>query len=74
MKNINDLLSLGTIVLIKDNIAPYMVAGYKIENDMFDAYYMIPFPYGILTDKGVLTFKHDEVEEIFFEGYKIKKD
>ena len=68
-------LPIGTIILKKNEIVLYMIAGYinKTKDGNIKDYICIPFPYGFMSDKIVSYFNHDDIEKVVFKGYKDEK-
>lgn len=67
-------LPIGTIVLLKEATKKVMIAGFlAAENeeskDIYD-YVGFPYPEGITSSKEFLLFNHDQIKEVFYEGYK----
>lgn len=66
-----DLLPVGSVVLLKNAEKRIVVTGYgqvNEKNELFD-YSAIYFPEGMLNSKKVMLFNHDQIEQIFFKGY-----
>ena len=69
-----NFLPLGSVVLLKGGTKKIMINGYCMvtadkPDKRFD-YRGCPFPEGILDDKGVALFDHDQISEVCFEGFK----
>jgi len=63
-------LPIGTIVVMKNEIILYMIAGYINKSDKnIKDYICIPFPYGFMSDKIVAYYNHEDIEKIVFKGY-----
>ena len=60
-------LPIGTILLIKNEITPYMITGYINKSlDKIKDYVCVPFPYGFMSDKIVSYFNHEDIEKVIF--------
>ncbi|SFB82516.1 DUF4176 domain-containing protein [Butyrivibrio sp. YAB3001] len=71
--NINDLLPIGSVVLLKEGTKKAMVFGVKqvdkASETEFD-YIGVVYPEGNLGDGSQFFFNHDAIEEVFFRGYE----
>lgn len=74
MKNISELLPIGSVVLLKDSIKRVMVMGVlqQAENDNqkveYD-YIGIPYPEGFMGIDKMFLFNHENIERTYFTGY-----
>ena len=73
---LKDLLPVGSVVLLNDAIKKIVIMGImpikKLETGeakMYD-YVGVPYPEGFIGDQSILLFMHDQIQEVFFEGYK----
>lgn len=71
---INELLPIGSIVLLKDGEKRLMIDGViqtdaSGNGDTYD-YLGILYPEGHIGDQFKYLFNHDDIEKIFFRGYE----
>ncbi len=69
----DQILSIGSVVLLKGGTKKVMVTGYLAvnndnQNEMYD-YSGCLYPEGFLDSEQVLLFNRDQIEKVFFEGY-----
>ena len=69
----DNILSIGSVVLLKGGTKKVMVTGYlAVNNDnqkeMYD-YSGCLYPEGFLDSEQVLLFNQDQIKEIYFNGY-----
>ncbi|MCI8574855.1 MAG: DUF4176 domain-containing protein [Bacilli bacterium] len=69
-----ELLPIGSVVLLKDGIKKIMIMGYmamekKDSNKIYD-YCGCIYPEGLLSSEQSLLFYHQQIEQVYFEGYK----
>ena len=66
-------LPIGSVVILKDATKKIMITGYlsvdQNNKDVVYDYNGCVFPEGFLSSTQVLLFNHDQIKEIFFEGY-----
>ena len=66
-------LPIGSVVILKNATKKIMISGYfAIDNDEPDIIYDYSgclFPEGFLGSDQSLLFNHDQIKELFFEGY-----
>ena len=64
-------LPIGSVVLLKNAEKKIMVTGYypKTEDDKIFDYTACLYPEGVLDSKNGLLFNHDDIAEVFFNGY-----
>ena len=67
-------LPIGSVVLLKNGIAMYMIAGYMHENDdgKINEYVSIPYPYGLMALEALYFFNHEDIDTVISLGYKDK--
>ena len=66
-----ELLSLGSIVILKEGTKKLMVVGYlpvTKEKQMYD-YSGCIWPEGVLTSDSAILFNHDQIKEVISKGY-----
>lgn len=70
--DINKLLPVGSIVLLKDATKKLMIIGIlqvnSEENKTFD-YLGVPYPEGFLGEDTNFLFNHEDINDIIFTGY-----
>lgn len=69
-----ELLPIGSVVLLKDGIKKLMITGYMAmekndSNKIYD-YSGCIYPEGLLSSEQSLLFYHQQIEQVYFEGYK----
>ena len=67
-----EFLPLGTVVLLKEATKKVMIMGYMpitTDNKKFD-YSGVVYPEGSLSADTTLLFNKEDIDQIFFEGYK----
>lgn len=68
-----DLLPIGSVVLLKDGVKKIMVIGYMaVDQDTPEKIYDYSgciYPEGLLSSDQTLLFYHDQINQVFFEGY-----
>ncbi len=67
-------LPIGSVVLLKGGTKKVMINGYCVvaqekPDKMFD-YRGCPYPEGIMDDKGVALFDIDQIETVYFKGFR----
>ena len=67
------LLSIGSIVLLKNGTKKLMIIGYMVrdkkhKNYIFD-YSGCFYPEGVLDSNQLFLFNHDQIEKVLFHGY-----
>lgn len=66
-------LPIGSVVILKDATKKIMITGYlsvdQNNKDVVYDYNGCVFPEGFLSSTQVLLFNHDQIQEVFFEGY-----
>lgn len=71
--NKNEILPLGTVVLLKGATKKLMISGYyPIDNGskkMYD-YAACMYPIGYLNAATMIVFNSDAIEKVFFKGYQ----
>ena len=67
-------LPIGTIVMIKDNLAMYMISGYMNDDGKgnISEYIGVPYPYGLISFNALCFFNHKDIENILYHGLKDK--
>lgn len=71
---INELLPIGSVVLLKDGEKRLMIDGVMQSDaggngDTYD-YLGILYPEGHIGDQFQYLFNHDDIDKIFFRGYE----
>ena len=71
MNNLEKYLPIGSVVRLKNAKKNVMITGYLVKYDdkIYD-YTCCLFPGGIVSLNDVLVFNHDEIEEIYYLGYR----
>lgn len=72
MKNIKELLPVGSVVILKEGTKQLMVIGVMQEDTdgkQYD-YLGVFYPEGFIGQEALFLFQEEEVKEVFFEGYK----
>jgi hypothetical protein len=70
----DNILPIGSVVLIKDGRKPVMIYGYLqqsafAENELFD-YIGVPYPEGNVNAALQFGFQTTDIKEVLFEGYR----
>lgn len=66
----NNLLPIGSVVLVKDANKKMMIIGIMQKNQDTQYDYMaVLYPEGYLTPKQIYLFNHDDIEEVHFLGF-----
>jgi hypothetical protein len=69
---IEELLPIGSIVLLKDAEKKLMIHGVKQTNQETEEEYDysgVLYPEGDIGEIGKILFNHDQIEHVYFEGY-----
>lgn len=70
---IKDLLPIGSVVLLKEGKKKLMTFGVKQTDSNtkkeYD-YIGVLYPEGNIGDGGQFLFNHDDIDEVFFNGYE----
>ena len=70
---IKELLPIGSVVLLKEGKKKLMTFGVKQTdsntNKEYD-YIGVLYPEGNIGDGGQFLFNHDDIDEVFFNGYE----
>lgn len=73
MNNIEELLPIGSIALLKDGKKKIMIIGVKqrnlSDNIVYD-YLTIPYPEGFVNASCMFFVNHNAIQEVFFRGYE----
>jgi len=73
MIEINKLLPIGSVVLLKAGVKKLMIIGIKQiktdENDKEFDYIGVLYPEGFLGNETNFLFNHDDINDIIFTGY-----
>lgn len=69
-----EILPLGSVVLLKGGRKKIMIIGYRMRtqerpNQIYD-YCGCVFPEGVLRSDITCVFNHEQIDQIFFSGYK----
>lgn len=71
-KSKNEVLPLGTVVLLKDATRYLVVIGYSIVEQGKDKvwdYLGCPYPVGVISTNSGLLFDKDQIEKIIYRGF-----
>lgn len=69
-------LPIGSVVMLKNEIILYAIAGYNIINEEDNKtyeYVSIPYPYGLISVDALCYFNHDDIDAVLSVGYKNDK-
>lgn len=70
---INELLPIGSIVLLKGGIRKLMITGIKTvvkeEPDTIYDYIGVLYPEGFIGDEGNFLFNNEDINDVIFKGY-----
>lgn len=72
MKNIKELLPIGSVVLLNEGTKKLMIYGVMqsdTENNQYD-YVGVLYPEGNIGPKGQFLFQHEDVDQVIFKGYE----
>lgn len=73
---VNKLLPIGSVALIKGGKKKIMIIGVKQRNkkkdELFD-YLAIPYPEGFMAPELTFFVNHDNLEEVYFRGYETEE-
>ena len=68
-----DLLPIGSVVLLKNGRKKIMIIGVKQKNletnEVYD-YLAVPYPEGFISADCAFFVNHDLIEKIYFRGYE----
>lgn len=70
-------LPIGTIVLLKNGKTLLMIIGYPLnvkadKNKSYD-YIACLYPIGIISLRDILCFNHNQIDKVYYMGYKNDK-
>ena len=71
MKNIRDLMPIGSVVCLKETEKKLMIVGIKQLNEekgTVKDYIGVMYPEGYISKEVFFTFDQEDIEETFFEG------
>ena len=72
----NNLLPLGTVVLLKNATKKLFIAGYGVNDNetkkLFD-YIGYSYPEGFIDPKLNFVFNKEDIDKVVYEGYKDKE-
>jgi len=75
MNNIEKLLPLGSIVLLKESLQKIMVIGrgaiymnQETQEDVFSDYMAVLYPAG-MNPETTIFFNHEDIDKVLFTGY-----
>jgi len=76
---LNDLLPLGSIVILKEGEQKLSIVGrgQLFDDDKTRGYFeysSVFFPYGLTDIEEIYFFNHDDIKEIIFEGYRNEEE
>ncbi|WP_148357101.1 DUF4176 domain-containing protein [Peribacillus simplex] len=69
----NELLPIGTIVLLDIFPQPLMVYGrmqQQAEKDSIWEYVACPYPQGHISDESNVFFNHEQIKQVIFKGFE----
>ncbi|GAB6259507.1 MULTISPECIES: DUF4176 domain-containing protein [Peribacillus] len=69
----NELLPIGTIVLLDIFSQPLMVYGrmqQQAEKDSVWEYVACPYPQGHISDESNVFFNHEQIKQVIFKGFE----
>lgn len=73
MKNLKELLPVGSIVLLKGGKKKLMIIGIlqlnRDESNIYD-YLGVPYPEGYIGEDKNFLFAHEDIDDIVFTGYE----
>ena len=72
MKNVKDLLPIGSIVILKEGIKKLMVIGVMqedVDGKPYD-YLGLLYPEGFIGQAATFLFQAEDIREIFHRGYE----
>lgn len=71
--NVNDLLPIGSIILLEGGKKRLMIYGVKQTNaetgELYD-YIGVIYPEGHIGKKGQFLFNHKDIAKVYFRGYE----
>lgn len=71
---LNNLLPIGSVVLLKDGIKKIMIIGIrpydKNNPDKTYDYIGVLYPEGFIGVRGMFMFSHENIDDIIFRGYE----
>ncbi len=70
---INELLPIGSVVILKEATKKIMIIGIKQTDSGTDTeydYLGVLYPEGNLGGESQILFNHDGIEQVFFRGYE----
>lgn len=73
VKNVKDLMPIGSVVRLKEAEKKLMIIGIKQLNEekgTVKDYIGVMYPEGYLSKEVFFTFDQEDIEETFFEGYR----
>ena len=73
MKNVKDLMPIGSVVRLKEAEKKLMIVGIKQLNEekgTIKDYIGVMYPEGYLNRDVFFTFDQEDIEETIFEGYR----
>ena len=67
----DDLLPIGTVVIIKNGVNKVFVSGFKAKVNSGKCYDYVGFPYpeGFISREMTLLFNHEQIDKIYYMGY-----
>lgn len=73
----NKYLPIGSIVLLKEGKKKIMITGYYVtnvsDNKIYD-YSACIYPEGIVDNKTIILFNHEDISNIIFTGYSDEEE
>lgn len=74
MKNIKELLPIGSVVLLKGGTKKTIIMGIlqalpENKDQVYD-YLGVPYPEGYMGTKATYVFNHEDINDVIFEGYQ----
>lgn len=71
--NLNDLLPIGSVVLLKNGKRKLMIIGIKpidVTNNITHDYLAVPYPEGFIDDRLTFFIEHSKIEQVIARGYE----
>ena len=78
MKDANKLLPIGSVVILKNATKKLMIMGFYSsstdDKDKIFDYCGCLYPEGLISSDNNLLFNHDQIDKIFYIGYKNEEE
>lgn len=74
MKNVKELLPIGSVVLLKKGLKKVMIIGIlqqtsEVRDKVFD-YVAVLYPEGYINEELKFLFDHEDINDVIFRGYE----